>query len=260
MKFLLLLLIFSFVSCEKNEEQIFLFDDNKSNVYSAEASLSLYLKSQSLMKQQKYKEAEKSYEKLLNIEPDFSKAWEGLAESKIMQGDFDISIEHLNKAIILNSNIASHYSIRALVNYYLNLFDQATKDAILANSIDPKDTLSLIVLGAIKSFEGDMVTSNNYYEEAMQITPDDSSIFFWRAKSLRFNEMYENSLKDFNKAIIMDRSRASYFYERAVLYIQINELDKAKSDLEEAIEISKNPRNSLMLEKSKLLLNSLNNE
>ena len=260
MKFLLLLLIFSFVSCEKNEEQIFLFDDNKSNVYSAEASLSLYLKSQSLMKQQKYKEAEKSYEKLLNIEPDFSKAWEGLAESKIMQGDFDISIEHLNKAIILNSNIASHYSIRALVNYYLNLFDQATKDAILANSIDPKDTLALIVLGAIKSFEGDMVTSNNYYEEAMQITPDDSSIFFWRAKSLRFNEMYENSLKDFNKAIIMDRSRASYFYERAVLYIQINELDKAKSDLEEAIEISKNPRNSLMLEKSRLLLNSLNNE
>ena len=260
MKFLLLLLIFSFVSCEKNEEQIFLFDDNKSNVYSAEASLSLYLKSQSLMKQQKYKEAEKSYEKLLNIEPDFSKAWEGLAESKIMQGDFEISIEYLNKAIILNSNIATHHSIRALVNYYLNLFDQATKDAILANSIDPKDTLALIVLGAIKSFEGDMVTSNNYYEEAIQISPDDSSVFFWRAQSLRFHEMYENSLKDFNKAIIMDRSRASYFYERAVLYIQINELEKAKSDLEEAIEISKNPRNSLMLEKSRLLLNSLNNE
>ena len=177
-----------------------------------------------------------------------------------MQGDFEISIEYLNKAIILNSNIATHHSIRALVNYYLNLFDQATKDAILANSIDPKDTLALIVLGAIKSFEGDMVTSNNYYEEAIQISPDDSSIFFWRAQSLRFHEMYENSLKDFNKAIIMDRSRASYFYERAVLYIQINELEKAKSDLEEAIEISKNPRNSLMLEKSRLLLNSLNNE
>ena len=260
MKFLLLLLIFSFVPCDKYEEQNFLYEDNRSKVYSAEASLSLYLKSQSLMKQQKYKEAEKSYEKLLNIEPNFSKAWEGLAESKIMQGDFEISIEYLNKAIILNSNIATHHSIRALVNYYLNLFDQATKDAILANSIDPKDTLALIVLGAIKSFEGDMVTSNNYYEEAIQISPDDSSIFFWRAQSLRFHEMYENSLKDFNKAIIMDRSRASYFYERAVLYIQINELEKAKSDLEEAFEISKNPRNSLMLEKSKLLLNSLNNE
>ena len=115
-------------------------------------------------------------------------------------------------------------------------------------------------MGAIKSFEGDAVTSNNYYEEAIEISPDDSSIYFWRAKSLRFNRMYENALKDFDKAIIMDRSRASYFYERAVLYIQINELDKAKSDLEEAIEISKNPRNSLMLEKSKLLLNSLNNE
>ena len=38
MKFLLLLLIFSFVSCEKNEEQNVLFDDNSSNVYSAEAS------------------------------------------------------------------------------------------------------------------------------------------------------------------------------------------------------------------------------
>ena len=101
MKFLLLLLIFSFVSCDKNEEQNFLFDDNKSNVYSAEASLSLYLKSQNLMKQQKYKEAEKSYEKLLNIEPDFSKAWEGLAESKIMQGDFEISIEYLNKRFIM---------------------------------------------------------------------------------------------------------------------------------------------------------------
>ena len=137
MKFLLLLIIFSFVSCEKNEEQKFLLDDNKPNIYSAEASLSLYLKSQNLMKQQKYKEAEKSYEKLLNIEPNFSKAWEGLAESKIMQGDFEISIEYLNKAIILNSNISTHYSIRALVNYYLNLFDQATKDAILANSIDP---------------------------------------------------------------------------------------------------------------------------
>ena len=57
MKFLLLLLIFSFVSCEKNEEQNVLFDDNSSNVYSAEASLSLYLKSQNLKKQQKYKES-----------------------------------------------------------------------------------------------------------------------------------------------------------------------------------------------------------
>ena len=50
MKFLLLLLIiFSFVSCDKNEEQNLLLDDNKPNIYSAEASLSLYLKSQNLM-------------------------------------------------------------------------------------------------------------------------------------------------------------------------------------------------------------------
>ena len=104
MKFLLLLIIFSFVSCEKNEEQKFLLDDNKPNIYSAEASLSLYLKSQNLMKQQKYKEAEKSYEKLLNIEPNFSKAWEGLAESDLEEA-IEISKNPRNSLMLEKSKL-----------------------------------------------------------------------------------------------------------------------------------------------------------
>ena len=67
-------------------------------------------------------------------------------------------------------------------------------------------------------------------------------------------------MSDFNKSIELDRSRPAYYIERALLYKLIGEIDKAKLDLEEAIQISKNPRNQALINKATNILENIENQ
>ena len=53
----------------------------------------------------KYKEAENTFEKLVIIDPKFSKAWESYSESLLLQNELDKSLEYIDKAISINSSI-----------------------------------------------------------------------------------------------------------------------------------------------------------
>ena len=76
--------------------------------YSPQASLDLYLSANKYLDQRNYKEAEKTFKKLLVLNPKFSKAWEGYADSMLYQNDFESAINHFDKAISLNPLISSH--------------------------------------------------------------------------------------------------------------------------------------------------------
>lgn len=251
------LILFLF-SCNLFEENIEL--EPKIYTYSPEASLDLYIRGNRYLNQGKYKEAENSFEKLVIIDPEFSKAWEGYSESLLLQNDLDQSLEYIDKAISLNSSIASHLSKKSLVLYYLGDYDASETFSSRALEIDQNDVRALIVLGAVKTQKGLYDQSKEIFDLAIKIEPDDSSIYFWRGKNYINMFDFDNGMIELNKAIDMDRSQPAYYIERGQLYRIIGNKTDAKFDFEEAIEIAKNPRKQHLIDKAKALLIELEDE
>ena len=141
------LILFLF-SCDFSNEEI---EEVKVYTYSPEASLDLYIKGNNYLRQGKYKEAENTFEKLVIIDPKFSKAWESYSESLLLQNELDKSLEYIDKAISINSSIASHLSKKSLVLYYMEDYDASETFSDRALQIDQNDVRALIVLGAVKT-------------------------------------------------------------------------------------------------------------
>ncbi|MAU25097.1 MAG: tetratricopeptide repeat protein [Dehalococcoidia bacterium] len=241
------------ISCSNNSNDI--DSEEITYEYSPQASLDLFIDGNRYLNQGKYKEAEKTFEKLIIIDPEFSKAWEGLADSSLMQSNLNKSLEYLNNAIAINSSISSHLSKKALVLYYLDDLEASESFANSALENNPIDVRAIIVSASIKADKGLIDQSNELFDLAIKLEPDDSSIYYWKAKSYReYNIDLNQSMQIINKAIEMDRSAPSYFIERALLYYSFGELANAEEDLLEAIEIAKNPRNQNLIDKAKEIL------
>ena len=82
-----------------------------------------------------------------------------------------------------------------------------------------------------------MDQSNELFEIAINLEPEDSSIYYWKAKSYReFNIDLGQSMNLINTAIEMDRSAPAYFIERGLLYLTFGDIDKAEKDLLSSLE------------------------
>tara|TARA_B100000427_G_scaffold316625_1_gene311868 strand:+ start:860 stop:1642 length:783 start_codon:yes stop_codon:yes gene_type:complete len=248
----ILLLFLLFSACSQNSDETI---EEITYEYSPEASLDLYIQGNRFLDQGKYNEAEKTFEKLIIIDPEFSMAWEGLSDASLMQSDLVNSLEFLDKALFINSSIASHNSKKALVLYYLDDFEAADRFSNYALEIDINDVRAIIVSAAVKANKGLLDQSNELFDRALELEPEDSSIYYWKAKSYReYNIDLDKSMDLINKAIELDRSAPAFYIERALLYYSFGDLENSEKDLLEAIEIAKNPRNQNLIDTAKGIL------
>jgi len=252
------ILMFVFFSCSQNPEELI---EEITYEYSPQASLDLYIQGNRFLDQGKYKEAEKTFEKLIIIDGEFSMAWEGLSDASLMQSNLSSSLEFLDKALLINSSISSHHSKKALVLYYLDDFEAADRFANYALEIDIDDVRAIIVSAAVKANKGLLDQSLELFNRALDLEPEDSSIYYWKAKSFReYNIDLGKSMELINKAIELDRSSAVFYIERGLLYYSIGDLENSENDLLEAIEIAKNPRNQNLIDTAKAILEDVKNQ
>ncbi len=246
------ILLFLFFACSQSIEES---AEEITYEYSPEASLDLYIQGKRFIDQGKYKEAGKTFEKLIIIDPEFSMAWEGLSDASLMQSLLSESLEFLDKAITINPSISSHNSKKALVLYYLDDFEAADRFANYALSIDNNDVRAIIVSAAVKANKGLTDQSIELFDRALELEPEDSSVYYWKAKSFReYNIDLEKSMELINKAIDLDRSAPAFYIERALLYFSLGNLENSENDLLEAIEVAKNPRNQKLIDTAKEIL------
>ena len=118
----------------------------------------------------------------------------------------------------------------------------------------------MIVLGAVKTQKGLYDQSMEIFDLAIEIEPEDSSIYYWRGKNYVNMFDFETGMFELNKAIEMDRSQAAYYIERGQLFRILGNIEESKNDLLEAIEIAKTPRKQHLIDIAKELLLEIENE
>lgn len=239
--------------------------DNYENLSENTEGVIFYIRGHNYLSRNEFIEAQRTFETLINIEPDFARAWEGRGQSLLLQGKYLDAITDFDQAINLKSNFSQAYANRALAKLALeggNYNSPAKEDAISAIEINKDSVNAHIVLARIYSLENNFDSALFHHNESIKITNEEDAIsFWWRAIFYRDKlKLFNESMNDFNKAISLNPILPSVYLERAILRIIINDdVEIIEKDLIEAISLSEDPKNPKIIERANEIINSLEN-
>ncbi|MFC4816633.1 tetratricopeptide repeat protein [Flavobacterium sp. GCM10023249] len=174
---------------------------------SQEESQKAFSEGITLLKAEKYSEAEKHF----SIAIQNGKTKNGLKMSYIYkafslngQGNYDNAILCFNQAIKLDSIDPATYIDRAKSYSYLNNYDIAIKDYNKALELDPKGKsaeAAFYYLGRIKMLLHKNEESIHYFDKLLELVPTDFEIYFLRGTAKSNIMDVDGSIKDFDLAI-----------------------------------------------------------
>ena len=202
------------------------------------------------------------------------------AQSHIANKNFPAAILYLDTAIILNPNIDSLYTYRAYCYlgvskyklafdnsnkalklnsknyyvYYLRGFsnakipiDDSLKNIILHQNLNDTLYLKTITKKYTIIFEGysseifDYGFSIDDYTKTIEINPKFSDAYIQRAELFIETLQSEKALIDYNKSIELKPDFSDYYYKRGLYFKKENETKKALADFNKAIELKSSP-------------------
>ncbi len=153
-----------------------------------------------------YKKAIDHYEKALELNPEYVKAFVALGMSHRNNKNFKETITNLEKAINLNYENELIFNQIAEAKYQLG---------------DHKGALIAL-------------------KKAIKINPDNSVNYFQSAISKHILGDYKSSINDYSKAIKLNSGSANYYYFRAFAYLDQKDIENGCQDLDNASKLGAN--------------------
>jgi len=139
-------------------------------------------------------------------------------------GEYQKAISDFDKAIALDpANIAS-YTDRGKAKAYLKDLDGAKKDfehILTKDSIGDQGQAALYYLGKISYQQGLYEQSIKYYDKLIVLTPKDAELYFNRAAAKGMIMDVAGSIKDYDKAIELKPDYTEAYANRGVAKINL---------------------------------------
>ncbi len=190
-----------------------------------------------------FKDAERRFSTIVEIEPQFARAWAGRGQARMMQGDLEEAMVDYDRAISLRPRVGKIYGERAMVRVSMGDFEGAKRDALRGLELDDELVNTHLVLGRVRASENDYEAASEHFSTAIGLAPDEGGVYWWRGRYHR-DILLDGAAaySDFSYAIELQPAKASYFLDRGILLARAGNWAEAKYDLEEAISLSKDPK------------------
>ena len=225
-----------FQSVEKYKEALFfLEDEDKIEVLFQIADIFSDIEN--------YKGANKTYSEILDINPNISGAWYGLAfTNEIIGGDIKNSLSYYEKAIELDKEYKEAYYYAATIYGDLNENHKAIEYLNKVIDLDPDDFVSYNDLGSIYESLKDYDKAVEYLNKSISINSNYYLSYFNLGVVYKAMGDYKKALKYYMKSTEFSNSRFNYLNMSAI-YIELKEYKKAIDILTEGIK--RNPHHIL---------------
>ena len=138
-----------------------------------------------------YENAIAAYEKAAAANPTNPLPLIGAGQVALAQGKVAASVDYLNAAILLKTNLAVAYFLRSQAEGQLNNFPSAIEDAKIAASLAREDPLAWYNLGVILYASGDYRAAAQALSQAVSLSNDYSNALFVLA--LAFNQQGDHA-------------------------------------------------------------------
>ena len=229
----------------ENKVKILLFDDNYEGVQEYVDSIlqesrderALYYKGYAFFQTEEYEEALEYFSEGTSINPKNEDSWYYQARSSYNLEDYDGALNAINKALEINSESLRDIQRKGLILFMLGEYENSIKEYNKALKIDieNKDTL---IRKANSLYELNRYDSSLMYcELALEEEPKDIDALFGKARALHKILELKESLKFYDLVLEEDSSH----------------LDSLKGKHEVLVDLKKENKAKLVLEKIKLL-------
>lgn len=138
----------------------------------------------------------KDYDKAIEMDPENSEFYTNRGATNARLGDYPRALEDLARALELNPGNDNAYLNRSVLYYQTGQFDLALADL----------------------------------EIYLEKNPYSADIWFETGRIYAGKAMWSKALENVNKAISLDASQGLYYFQRALIKINTNDLESAKQD------------------------------
>ncbi len=141
------------------------------------------------------------------------------------------AIAELNKAAALNPRLAMlHYNLGEAYKQRREL-DKARAEFEADRAIEPDVAYNYDELGTVIAAQGDAVTAERYFREAVKRDPALASSWYGLGKIYRQRKEYRKALDAFDHAAMLDARSTSVLYQRAQVLMALGRKTDAQRDL-----------------------------
>lgn len=165
------------------------------------------------------------------------------ANQYFLNGEYLKSLDDVNNALkyIPKSDEATmfeSYALRAKIYVIRKEQQLALSDLRMANSINPTDQMTLLLLGNLSLEANDLETAKNSYLNLQRINPLDYNALAGLAKIAVLQEEYEKAADYANKAVELYPAEQQVYLNRADVLVMMNHYKGAAQDVISAISVS----------------------
>ena len=176
--------------------------------------------------------AEDQYLKALELNADPSVVMLPLAQSLLLQSKYEKLLATIYPQNFSVQKEAHVYVYRSKAYLGLGMVEDARYSLDKALAIDPKSLDAILGLASLAIREDQQAEFDRQIEKAKELAPNNSHVWYYQGESLRALGKIEQALSAYNKAIQLQDNNISARRSRAIIFIDTNQLNKAKSDID----------------------------
>jgi protein O-GlcNAc transferase len=183
-------------------------------------------------------QAEARYRQLLEIEPRNADALHMLGVIAYQTGRHQSSVDTIDKAIEINSNVASYYSNRGNALKELKQLDAAVASYNKAIELKPDLADAYYNRGNALQLLKQSDAAVASYHKAIALKPDYAEAYYNRGIALKVLKLLDASVASFEKAIALKPQYAEAYSNRGVALEELKQLDAAVASYDRAIALN----------------------
>ena len=181
----------------------------------------------------------------LTLKPDYADAYHNRGDVYGNEGSFDRALKDLNMAIELESDFAEAYNSRGSVYHKTGALEQAIADFNTAIELKPDYANAYYNRGNLYGKTGDAGKAIENLSKAIKLKPDFADAYYDRGVAYGKNRAFDRAIADYTKAIERSSDNTNQAYcNRGAAYFCTGEFDLALEDYTTALGI--NPHDTLV--------------
>ena len=182
-------------------------------------------------KQKEYEKSIGHYTKAIILKPDLAEAYYNRGVAYNHKGDFDRAIDDSTQAIQLNPDYANAYCNRGVAYSSKGDFDCAIDDYTQAIQLNPNSAEAYNNRGVVYKNKGDSDRAIDDYTQAIQLNPNFVEAYNNRGSAYTKQGEYNRAIEDYNRAIRRKPDLAESYAGRGEARLHLSEWERAKFDL-----------------------------
>ncbi len=167
-----------------------------------------------------YSGAIEDYDKALEINPEYTDAYNHRGNAKKEQGNYSGAIEDYDKALEIDPKYVAAYNNRGLAKAEQGNYSGAIEDYDKALEIDPKYVAAYNNRGLAKAEQGNYSGAIEDYDKALEIDPEYVAAYNNRGNAKMNQKDIAGAIEDYKKAIELDPNNSSVYNNRGLLKVK----------------------------------------